>query len=102
MSAPASPPVRVDKALGLLPELEALVPLRALLVSIARPADGALWASSGPYLTLGKRGIQPDELARRMPQAFHQSPSISRRSTRPTWRPSSASSRGTVQAWRWR
>jgi tetratricopeptide (TPR) repeat protein len=72
VSAPASPPVRVDKALGLLPELEALAPLKALLVSIARPNDGALWSSSGPYLTLGKRGIQPGELARQVPQAFHQ------------------------------
>ena len=71
MSAPSSPPVRVDRALGLLPELEALAPLRALLVSISRPNEGALWSSSGPYLTLGKRGVQPEELARRMPQAFH-------------------------------
>lgn len=71
MSASSSPPVRVDKALGLLPELEALTPLRALLVSIARPDERALWSSSGPYLTLGKRGVHPEELARRMPQAFH-------------------------------
>jgi tetratricopeptide (TPR) repeat protein len=71
VSVPSSPPVRVDKALGLLPDLEALAPLRDLLVSIARPDEGALWSSSGPYLTLGMRGVQPDELARRMPQAFH-------------------------------
>jgi len=64
-------PVRVEKALGLMPELEALDPLRALLVSIARPDERALWSSSGPYLTLGKRGVQPDELRRRMPEAFH-------------------------------
>ena len=71
MSVPSSPPVRVDKALGLLPDLEALAPLRDLLVSIARPDERALWSSSGPYLTLGMRGVQPDELTRRMPQAFH-------------------------------
>jgi tetratricopeptide (TPR) repeat protein len=71
VSASSPPPVRVDKALGLLPDLEALAPLRALLVSIARPNEGALWSSSGPYLTLGKRGVQPEELTRRMPQAFH-------------------------------
>ena len=64
-------PVRVDKALGLLPEIEALAPLRALLVSISRPDERTLWSSSGPYLTLGKRGVQPEELRRRMPQAFH-------------------------------
>ena len=69
MTGPA--PVRVEKALALLPELEALDPMRALLVSIARPDAQALWSSSGPYLTLGKRGVQPDELRRRMPQAFH-------------------------------
>jgi tetratricopeptide (TPR) repeat protein len=61
----------VEQALRLLPELEALAPLRALLVSTSRADEGALWSSSGPYLTLGKRGVQPDELRRRMPQAFH-------------------------------
>jgi tetratricopeptide (TPR) repeat protein len=65
------PPVRVEKALGLMPELEALAPLRALLVATSRADERALWSSSGPYLTLGKRGVQPDELRRRMPQAFH-------------------------------
>jgi len=65
------PPVRVEKALALMPELEALAPLRALLVSIARPDEATVWSSSGPYLTLGKRGVHPDELRRRMPQAFH-------------------------------
>src|SRR5438874_7109335 len=54
-----------------MPELEALAPLRALLVSIARPDEATVWSSSGPYLTLGKRGVHPDELRRRMPQAFH-------------------------------
>lgn len=71
MTEPALPPVRVEKALALLPELEALTPLRALLVSISRPDEATLWSSSGPYLTLGKRGVHPDELRRRMPQAFH-------------------------------
>jgi len=72
VSVSSAPPVRVDRALGLLPDLEALAPLRALLVSISRPDERAMWSSSGPYLTLGKRGVQPEELARRMPQAFHQ------------------------------
>ena len=39
---------------------------------IARPDERALWSSSSLYLTLGKRGVQPEELARRMPQAFQQ------------------------------
>lgn len=72
MTTAPLPPVRVEKALGLLPDLEALAPLRALLVSIARPDERSQWSSSGPYLTLGKRGIQPDELRRRMPTAFQQ------------------------------
>ena len=68
---PPLPPVRVEKALALLPDIEALGPLRALLVSISRPDERALWSSSGPYLTLGKRGVQPEELRHHMPQAFH-------------------------------
>ena len=64
------PPVRVEKALGLLPELEALEPLRALLISSSRPDERAMWSSSGPYLTLGKRGVYPDELRRGMAQVF--------------------------------
>ena len=36
MTEPSLTPVRVEKALGLLPEIEALDPLRALLVSISR------------------------------------------------------------------
>jgi tetratricopeptide (TPR) repeat protein len=70
VSEPLLPPVRVEQALRLLPELEALAPLRALLVSTSRPDERALWSSSGPYLTLGKRGVQPEELRHRMPQAF--------------------------------
>src|SRR5438128_2297292 len=65
------PPLRVEKALGLLPDLEALEPLRSLLVSISRPDERALWSSSGPYLTLGKRGVRPEELRHRIPQVFH-------------------------------
>lgn len=71
MSEPLLPPVRVEQALRLLPKLEALAPLRALLVATSRADERALWSSSGPYLTVGKRGVQPDELRRHMPQAFH-------------------------------
>ena len=67
----ALPPLRVEKALGLLPDLEALEPLRSLLVSISRLDERALWPSSGPYLTLGKRGVRPEELRHRIPQVFH-------------------------------
>ena len=67
---PAAPvPVRVERALRLLPDLEVLLPLRALLVSASRPDERQVWSSSGPYLTLGKRGVQPDDLRRRLGQA---------------------------------
>jgi tetratricopeptide (TPR) repeat protein len=64
--------VRVERALGLLPDIETVAPLRALLFAISRPDAGALWSSSGPYLTLSKRGVRPEDLGRRMPQAFRQ------------------------------
>lgn len=67
---PAAPvPVRVERALRLLPDLEALLPLRALLISASRPDERQVWSSSGPYLTLGKRGVQPDDLRRHLGQA---------------------------------
>ena len=59
---PAVPPVRVEQALRLLPELEVLAPLRAVLLSAARADDRTQWGSSGPYLTVGKRGVQPADL----------------------------------------
>ncbi|HEX4600989.1 MAG TPA: tetratricopeptide repeat protein [Gemmatimonadales bacterium] len=72
MSEPLLPPLRVEKAVELLPDVEALAPLRALLVSIARADERSRWSSSGPYLTLGKRGVEPDELRRSVPHVLHQ------------------------------
>lgn len=66
MSAPTL--LRVEQALQLLPDLEALAPLRALLLSTARADERMVWASAGPYLTVGKRGVDPAELRQRMPQ----------------------------------
>jgi tetratricopeptide (TPR) repeat protein len=57
----------VEQALLLLPDLEALVPLRTLLLSTARSDERQVWASAGPYLTVGKRAVDPAELRRRMP-----------------------------------
>src|SRR5256714_572850 len=62
---------RDSRDLGPRARAASLPRLRALLVSIARPDEATMWSSSGPYLTLGKRGVHPDELRRRMPQAFH-------------------------------
>ncbi len=61
--------MRVEQALELLPDLEALAPLRALLFSISRTDDRGMWASAGPYLTVGKRDLSPGELRRQLNQA---------------------------------
>jgi len=58
--------VRVEQAWRLLPNLEALVPLRGLLLSSARPDERVQWGSGGPYLTIGKRDVEPGELERSM------------------------------------
>ncbi|MBI4420420.1 MAG: tetratricopeptide repeat protein, partial [Gemmatimonadetes bacterium] len=69
-SLPPLPMVRVEQALRLLPEIEVLAPLRALLVAVARTDDLAQWQSAGPYLTVGKRGVQPAELQKEIPRAL--------------------------------
>ena len=66
------PTLRVERALRLLPDLEALTPLRALLVATSRADAGAQWASSGPYLTLGKRGVDAAQLRRRLDDVLEQ------------------------------
>jgi len=67
---PRRPPVRVEQALRILPELEVLAPLRAVLVGAARADDLAQWGPSGPYLTLGKRGVRPEDLRTEIPKAI--------------------------------
>jgi tetratricopeptide (TPR) repeat protein len=64
--------MRVERALRLLPESEAMLPLRALLISMSRPDERQVWSSSGPYLTLGKRGVQPDDVRLRLGKAVQQ------------------------------
>lgn len=70
--SPPPPALRVEQALQLLPDLEALAPLRALLLSTARADESQVWASGGPYLTVGKRGVDPAELRRRMAPLLEQ------------------------------
>ncbi len=69
---PSRPPLRVEQALGLLPDIEALAPLRALLLAASRPDEQAQWSSSGPYLTVGKRAVLPAELRQRMSQVLEE------------------------------
>jgi tetratricopeptide (TPR) repeat protein len=67
---PGRPAIRVEHALRILPDLEVLGPLRGLLISVARADDTAQWGPSGPYLTLGKRGVNPDDLRKEVPKAI--------------------------------
>ncbi|MBI4502673.1 MAG: tetratricopeptide repeat protein [Gemmatimonadetes bacterium] len=67
---PGRPAVRVEQALRILPELEVLAPLRAVLMAAARADDLAQWGPSGPYLTLGKRGVRPEDLRSEIPKAI--------------------------------
>jgi len=59
-----SAPLRVEQALRLLPDVDALVPLRAFLVSNAR-----VKRASDPYATFGKRHVYPTDLKDRLPDA---------------------------------
>ncbi|MGH7567631.1 MAG: hypothetical protein ACREL9_01485 [Gemmatimonadales bacterium] len=71
MSEPVGrPPLRVEQALRLLPDVEALAPLRAFLISTSRPEQRDAWAPSQPYRTVGKRYLQPGELRRQVPEAL--------------------------------
>ena len=58
------PPLRVEQALRLLPDVDALTPLRALLVSRSRARP-----SAEPYRTVGKRFVQTTDLAELVPRA---------------------------------
>ncbi len=58
--------MKVEQALRLLPDLEALAPLRGLLLAISRPDERVQWGSGAPYLTVGKREVDAAELARRV------------------------------------
>ena len=55
-------PLRVERALRLMPRLESLAPLRALLLSAAASDQRRAWCSSARYLTLGKRSVEPRQL----------------------------------------
>ena len=58
--------MKVEQALQLIPPLEALTPLRFLLLSNARGDDRVVWEGSGAYRTVGKRDVQTGELRRQI------------------------------------
>ena len=67
MSPTAGPSLRVEQALRLLPDVDALAPLRAFLISTSR-----LRASAEPYQTVGKRYVNSIDLKELVPQAIAQ------------------------------
>lgn len=65
MTGTSLPPLRVEQALRLLPDVDALMPLRAYLISSSRAR-----ASAEPHRTVGKRYVQPDDLRELVPEAL--------------------------------
>lgn len=63
------PPLRVEQALRLLPDLDALVPLRALLIATSQSLDPGT-SPGWPDRTVGKRRLELEQLRDRLPQAI--------------------------------
>jgi tetratricopeptide (TPR) repeat protein len=63
-------PLRVEQALRLLPDVDALTPLRAFLISSSRGAEPDAWDTAEPYRTVGRRLLKLGELRRRIPEAL--------------------------------
>lgn len=72
MKSTLDTPLRVEQALRLVPELDALEPLRGLLVSASRVPESKQWASAAPYLTVGKRTLWPLDVRQRRRQVLQQ------------------------------
>lgn len=70
--SPERGPLRVEQALRLVPDLEALEPLRGLMLSASRPPEGDRWGSAAPYFTVGKRMVWPVDLRERRRQVLRQ------------------------------
>jgi tetratricopeptide (TPR) repeat protein len=59
--------VKVEQALRLLPTLEAMGPLRGLVLASSFPDEAARWGSAAPYLTVGKWGVSSERLRHAIP-----------------------------------
>jgi len=64
------PPLRVEQALRLLPDVDALTPLRAFLISTSRTAEPDRWEHGEEYRTVGRRFLRLGDLRRRIPEAL--------------------------------
>jgi tetratricopeptide (TPR) repeat protein len=62
-------PLRVEQAWRLLPEVDALEPLRASILSLSSPRPPEAWTAAEPNRTIGKRSFDPQELRAAVPQA---------------------------------
>jgi tetratricopeptide (TPR) repeat protein len=62
--------MRVEQALRLLPDVDALVPLRAFLISTSRRPAPDAWDAAEAYRTVGRRFLRLDDLRRRVPEAL--------------------------------
>ena len=66
------PPLRVEQALRLLPDVDDLAPLRGFVVSLSstRGAGAEGWMAAEPNRTIGKRTLDPAALRARVPQVL--------------------------------
>lgn len=64
----ADPLLRVEQALRLLPDVDALAPLRAFLISASYRAGE--WDAAEAYGTVGRRYLRLEDLRRRVPEAL--------------------------------
>ncbi len=62
--------MKVGQALRILPALEAVFPLRSLLLASAHAAPQDAWGSGGPYLTIGKHDVDSAELRNQFALGF--------------------------------
>jgi tetratricopeptide (TPR) repeat protein len=67
MPSSVSAPLLVERALALVPDYEDFLPLSDALVGASRVDGGKRWASSGAYLTVGKRVVDPDRASELLP-----------------------------------
>jgi tetratricopeptide (TPR) repeat protein len=68
---PIAPPLRVEQALRLLPDVEDLAPLRGFVVSLSSSRSPGAWAAAEPNRTIGKRTLDPTALRARVPQVLN-------------------------------
>ncbi|HXM37551.1 MAG TPA: hypothetical protein VN908_02700 [Gemmatimonadales bacterium] len=66
------PPLRVEQALRLLPDVDDLAPLRAFVVSLSSTRGPEAWTAAEPNRTIGKRSLDPADLRARVPQVLAQ------------------------------